>query len=74
MARFEIRRKEDGRGPYRWMHVIRTQEGLALGNIYCKQGDDLTTDEALDLRRHAARAGFEVRRVPSADPSPKPST
>ena len=67
MARFEIRRKEDGRGPYRWMHVIRTPDGLALGNIYCKQGNDLTTDEALDLRRHAARAGFEVRRARDTD-------
>ena len=63
MARFQIKRREDGRGPYRWQHVIRLPEGLALGTIYTKQGDDLTTEEALELRRHCTRAKYDVRRA-----------
>ena len=66
MARFMIRRREDGRGPYRWFHVVRLPEGLALGTIYHKQGDDLTTAEALELRHHCARAEYEVRTVADA--------
>ena len=47
MARFQIRRQADAGGPYCWTHVIRLPEGLAIGSIYTKQGDDLTTEEAL---------------------------
>jgi len=32
--RIEIRRKDDGRGPYCWRPVINTRAGLALGTIY----------------------------------------
>jgi hypothetical protein len=64
MARFQIRRRADQGGSYRWQHVIRTPEGLAFGSIYTKLGDDLTTDEALELRRHCARAKYQVRRAP----------
>jgi hypothetical protein len=32
--RIEIRRKDDGRGPYRWQPVVNTARGLALGTIY----------------------------------------
>ena len=46
MARFQIRRRADQGGSYRWQHVIRLPVGLALGSIYTKLGDDLTTDEA----------------------------
>ena len=63
MARFQIRRRADTGGAYCWRHVVRTPEGLALGSIYCKQGEDLTTEEALELRRHCARANYQVRRV-----------
>ena len=64
MARFQVRRQTDAGGPYRWQHVIRTSEGLALGSIYTQQGDDLTTEEALELRAHCARAKYQVRRAP----------
>ena len=63
MARFQIKRREDGRGPYRWQHAIRLPEGLALGSIYIKQGDDLSIDEALVLRRHYARVKYDVRHL-----------
>ena len=71
MARFQIRRRADAGGPYSWRHVIRLPEGLALGNIYTKQGDDLTTQETLELRRQCARTKHELRRLP--DPNlPEP--
>jgi len=63
MARFQVRRRADQGGSYRWQHVIRLPEGLALGSIYTKLGDDLTTDEALEIRRHCARAKYQVRRA-----------
>jgi len=79
MARFRVRRKQqsvrrtdcptnrraDAGGPYIWQHVIQLPEGLAFASIYRKQGDDLTTEEALELRRHCARAKYDVRRVRS---------
>lgn len=64
MAHFQIRRQADAGGPYRWQHVIRLPEGLALGSIYTQTGDDLTTEEALTLRRHCTRAKYDVRRAP----------
>jgi len=64
MARFQVRKRGDQGGPYRWQYVIRLPDGLALGSIYTKQGDDLTTEEALDLRRHCARAKYDVKRAP----------
>lgn len=63
MARFQIRRQADQGGSYVWQHVVRQPEGLALGNMYRRQGDDLTTAEALELRRHCARAKYDVRQV-----------
>lgn len=63
MARFQVRRRTDAGGPYRWQHVIRLPDGLALGSIYTKLGDDLTNKEALELRRHCARAKYDVRRA-----------
>lgn len=63
MAQFEIKKTEDGHGPNRWYYVIRKPDGLARGTIYTKQGDDLTTGEALTLRQHCARAGYDLRRV-----------
>lgn len=32
--RIEIRRKDDGLGPYRWQPVVNTAAGLGLGTIY----------------------------------------
>ena len=63
MARYQARPSEDGRGPYRWSHVIRTAKGLALGTIYRQLGDDLSADEAKTLADLCDREGFELRRA-----------
>lgn len=63
MAQFKIKKAEDGHGPNRWYYVVRKPDGLARGTIYTKQGDDLTTAEALLLREQCASAGYDVRKV-----------
>lgn len=65
MTRFQIRMRDDGRGPYRWEHVVRTQDGLARGNIYHRQGDVLTDAEAQVLQLACDEAGFELREAGS---------
>lgn len=32
--RIELRRRDDGRGPYRWQPVVNSASGLAIGTIY----------------------------------------
>ena len=61
MARFQIRKRDDGRGPYRWEHVKRSPSGLVRGTIYDRQGDDLSETEAETPRALCAEAGFELR-------------
>lgn len=64
MAHFQAKPREDGRGPYRWAHVVTTPKGLALGTIYRQLGDDLLNSEANTLRALCDRYGFDLRRAP----------
>lgn len=73
MARFQIRKRDDGLGPYRWEHVVRTQDGLARGNIYRQRGDELTEAEAETLQTACDEAGFELRPL-RVDPGPQNSS
>lgn len=70
MARFQIRKRDDGRGPYRWEHVVRTPSGLARGSIYRRTGDELTDAEAKALQAVCDKAGFEIREAETA-PAPQ---
>lgn len=64
MAYFQVKRSEDGRGPYRWAHVVRdTQGGLRQGSIYRQLGDNLHKGEAQTLAGLCAREGFDLRCV-----------
>ena len=64
MARFQAKPREDGKGPYRWAHVVRSSKGFRLGSIYRQIGDDLNPDETRALTQICAREGFDLRRVP----------
>jgi|TARA_B100000749_G_scaffold144317_1_gene110747 hypothetical protein len=63
MARFQARPREDGRGPYRWAHVVKTPQGFAQGTIYHQSGDEFDEAEARELRALCDRMGFELRRA-----------
>ena len=63
MARYQARPREDGRGPYRWAHVVKTPAGFAQGTIYHPSGDDLSEADARELRALCDRMGFELRRA-----------
>ena len=63
MARYQAKPREDGQGPYRWAHVVRTPKGFALGTIYRQLGDNLTAKEAESLDDLCAREGFDLRRA-----------
>ncbi len=65
MSRYQVRPREDGRGPYRWCHVVRARNGKGLrqGNIYRTLGDDLNVNEVSRLIGLCDKAGFELRRV-----------
>lgn len=63
MARYHAKPREDGRGPYRWAHVVKTPKGLALGSIYRQLGDDLTDEELKQLADLCDREGFDLRRT-----------
>ena len=43
MPRYQVKPREDGRGPYRWSHVVKNPMGggLRQGSIYRQMGDDL---------------------------------
>lgn len=64
MSRYQVRPREDGRGPYRWSHVVKNGHGgLRQGNIYRQVGDDLNANDVARLIEFCDKAGFEVRRV-----------
>jgi len=63
MARFQARPREDGRGPYRWAHVVKTPQGFAQGTIYRQSGDQLDEADARELRALGDQMGFELRRA-----------
>lgn len=65
MSRYQVKPFEDGRGPYRWSHVVKNPMGGALrqGSIYRTLGDDLGAEDAAKLRALCDKNGFEMRRV-----------
>jgi len=65
MSRYQIKPREDGRGPYRWSHVVKTRAGGALrqGSIYRQMGDELTPQDITKLRALCDKGGFDMRRV-----------
>lgn len=65
MSRYQVKPREDGRGPYRWSHVVKNPMGGALrqGNIYRTLGDDLTPEEVSKLITLCDTQGFDMRRV-----------
>lgn len=64
MSRYQVKRREDGHGPYRWCHVIRSRSGkLEAGTIYCQLGDELNDAERERLRLACDANGYESRRV-----------
>ena len=63
MARYQARPREDGRGPYRWAHVVKTPQGFAQGTIYRQSGDDLEEAETRKFCALCDQMGFEIRRA-----------
>lgn len=65
MACYQVKPREDGRGPYRWLHVVKTRNGKALrqASIYCQIGDDLNVNEVSRLIGLCSTEGFEMRRA-----------
>ena len=63
MARYQVKPIEDGRGPYRWSHVVKRHSGLRQGTIYTQLGDDLDAIDTANLRGLCEKAGFDMRRV-----------
>jgi len=63
MARYQVKPREDGRGPYRWSHVVKRNAALRQGSIYRHLGDDLTADDTAKLVTLCDKAGFDMRRV-----------
>ncbi|PHS36024.1 MAG: hypothetical protein COA91_12580 [Robiginitomaculum sp.] len=62
MARYCVKYREDGRGPYRWGHVVKTHTGFRQGSIYRQLGDNLTKGEGQKLTQICSREGFDLRR------------
>jgi len=63
MARYQVKPREDGRGPYRWSHVVKRHNALRQGTIYTQLGDELDAQDAAHLQSLCDTAGFELRRV-----------
>ena len=63
MARYQVKPREDGRGPYRWSHVVKRHAQLCQGTIYTQIGDELDAHDTAALISLCDRAGFEMRRV-----------
>jgi len=63
MARYQVKPREDGHGPYRWSHVVKRHSGLHQGTIYTQMGDELDAQDSSKLRELCDSAGFEMRRV-----------
>jgi hypothetical protein len=47
-----------GPGPFRWFHVVRTRQGLALNAR--AEGDDLTPSEVAEAKAAFNKAKYEV--------------
>ena len=63
MARYQVRPREDGRGPYRWSHVVKRHAQLRQGTIYTRRGDELDEIDTARLHELCDKSGFELRRV-----------
>lgn len=63
MSRYQVRPREDGRGPYRWSHVVKTRNSLRQGSIYRQMGDELNANDRAQLIRLCDQNGFEMRRT-----------
>jgi len=64
MARYQVKPREDGRGPYRWSHVVKNGHGgLRQGSIYRKTGDELAPQDVARLVTLCDKAGFDMRRT-----------
>lgn len=64
MSRYQVKPREDGCGPYRWAHVVRSQCGeLQAGTIYCQLGDELDQSERIALRAACDANGYEMRKI-----------
>jgi len=63
MARYQVKPREDGRGPYRWSHVVKRHSGLRQGTIYTQIGDELDAKDAATLATLCDKVGFDMRRV-----------
>jgi len=63
MARYQVKPREDGHGPYRWSHVVKRHAQLRQGTIYTRIGSDLDDQDTAHLRKLCEKAGFEMRRV-----------
>ena len=65
MARYQIKPREDGLGPYRWSHVVKNPNGGALrqGTIYRQMGDELDAQDVTKLIGLCDKNGFEMRRT-----------
>lgn len=63
MACYQVKPREDGRGPYRWSHVVKTRGSLRQGSIYRQMGDELNATDTAQLVSLCDRAGFDMRRV-----------
>ena len=60
--RYEIKRIEDGKGPYRWFSVIKNPDGLLYrGRIYDKDGTILTDNDIAELKRLCKLVKHECR-------------
>ena len=58
-----LKPREDGRGPYRWSHVVKRHNAFRQGTIYTQLGDELDAQDSTKLRELCDTAGFEMRRV-----------
>ena len=63
MARYQVKPREDGRGPYRWSHVVKRHNALRQGTVYTQLGDELDAQDAAHLQTLCDKAGFEMRMV-----------
>lgn len=63
MSRYQVRPREDGNGPYRWSHVVKTHASLRQGDIYTQLGDNLNPNDVVRLISMCDKSGFEMRRV-----------
>lgn len=63
MARYQVRPREDGNGPYAWHHVVKRPNVLAQGDKNSLLGDELNINERTRLIALCDEVGFEMRRV-----------